>query len=115
MSAEAVIVVFIFYMIFAFFVSYFSAHYMINETGLFESNIVVATMINLLQAVLAIFVWFLYSVGISKSLFFDGLLFSLLLLFVSEVALVVLLYANKEKVNYHLIKLKEIVRILKYR
>ncbi|MRH43889.1 hypothetical protein GH741_14695 [Aquibacillus halophilus] len=104
MSAEVAIVIFILFMIFAFFVSYFSALYMIDVMGLFEPNVFVATMINLLQGTSAIFIWFLYSIKISETLFFDGLLFGLTLLIVSEISLIVLLFADREKVKGYMKK-----------
>ncbi|MCT2537682.1 hypothetical protein NC661_11380 [Aquibacillus koreensis] len=113
MGTNMLIFMSILFMILAFFISFITARYMIKRTGLFESNVFAAMMIQLFFGVSAIFAWFLYSNGISTRLFFDGLFFGICLLLLSEILLVASLLMMRKQFSEHVRKIKQVLRIAK--
>ncbi|MDL4843118.1 hypothetical protein [Aquibacillus rhizosphaerae] len=112
MYTTIAIVLFIMFMIAAFFVSYFAARYMIKDTGLFKESVIFATMLNVLHGVVAIFSWFFYSIDISESLFINGLLMGLALLILSELTLVGIITLKRKDYDDYLIQSEKIIKLV---
>ncbi|WP_246202480.1 hypothetical protein [Virgibacillus doumboii] len=98
-GSNLAIFLYVLFMIISLAVSYLYGWKVIEMTGLFVSQTFIASVINLFMGVCAIFGWFLYSWGVNEALFFGGLVLGLILLAVSEIALIVTLYLQREKLT----------------
>ncbi|ALX49617.1 hypothetical protein [Lentibacillus amyloliquefaciens] len=95
------IIFFILFIIIALAASYLYGWKMIEMTGFFASQAVIASIINLFLWACAVFGWFLYTTGISEELFFGGLVLMGVLLVISEASLIIMLFLQRDKFIIH--------------
>ncbi|RYG72348.1 hypothetical protein EU245_10760 [Lentibacillus lipolyticus] len=96
-GSNVAITVYILFLLIALALSYLYAWKGMEITGLFGSQVFVATVINLFLGVCAIFGWFFYAWGISEALFLGGLVLGAVLLAISEAALIITLFVRRDK------------------
>ncbi|TRM10975.1 hypothetical protein FH966_04130 [Lentibacillus cibarius] len=96
-GSNVAITVYVLFLFIALALSYLYAWKGIELTGLFGSQVAVATVMNLFLGACAIFGWFFYAWGTSEALFLSGLVLGAILLVVSEVALITTLFVRRDK------------------
>jgi hypothetical protein len=89
--------IYIFFMIFATFVSFKYGSTMIRKTGLFLPQVLIAGTINLTLGVIAIIGWFFFAWGVNEFLFLGGLVLGIGLLVVGEGVLITILLLKRKK------------------
>jgi hypothetical protein len=93
---DIAMVIYIFLMVIAFFISYKYASFMIRKTGLFFAYSFIATMMNFMLLIMCMVGWFLFSWGVNEFLFFGGLYLSIIITLVSEFILFITLLVRRK-------------------
>ncbi|HHY74685.1 MAG TPA: hypothetical protein GX497_15945 [Bacillus bacterium] len=70
---------------------------MIEKTGLFGIQTIIASTLNFLLGICAIVGWFFFSWRINEFMFFGGLLLGVGLLIISEAILIIVLFIRRKK------------------
>lgn len=96
-SSDIALIIYIGFMVFAWFISYIFASKMIKKTGLFGSQVFIASAINLCLDVCAIIAWSFFSWSVNEFIFFGGLMLGLGVIVVSEVILLIVLFVKKKQ------------------
>ncbi|MFD2762399.1 hypothetical protein [Lentibacillus juripiscarius] len=91
------ITVYVVFLLASLAVGYLYGWKTIKMTGLFGSQVFVASVIHFLLGAFGIFGWFFYSFGINEALFLGGLVLGAVLLAVSEAALIITLFVQRDK------------------
>jgi hypothetical protein len=89
--------IYIIFMIGALAISYYLAATAIKKTGLFGAQTFIAAAINLFLGIMGILGWLFFSWGVNEFLFLGGLMLGAGLLVVSEVILIIALFAKRKQ------------------
>ncbi|CRK80762.1 hypothetical protein [Neobacillus massiliamazoniensis] len=96
-NGDVALVVYVVFMIISLIISYVFGSTMIKKTGVFGVHTFIASALNFLLGFFAILGWFNFSWHINEFMFFGGLLLGIVMLFISELTLILVLIIKRKK------------------
>ena len=96
-NSDIALTIYVAFMIISLIICYGFGSKMIKKTGLFGTQTIITSTLNLLLGVCAILVWFFFSWRVNEFMFFGGLVLGIGMLIISEAILIIVLFIRRKK------------------
>jgi hypothetical protein len=95
-NSDIALTIYVAFMVISLIICYGFASKMIKKTGLFGTQTIIASTLNLLLGVCAILGWFFFSWRVNEFMFFGGLVLGVGMLVISEAILIIVLFIRRK-------------------
>lgn len=102
-SSDIALFIYVAFMLVSLIICYLFGSKMIEKTGFFGAQIIIAITLNFFLDVCAILGWFFFSWRVNEFLFFGGLVLGIGMLVISEAILILVFFIKRKKIlqNYN--------------
>ena len=96
-NGDIALTIYVAFMVVSLIICYAFGSKMIKKTGLFGTQTIIASTLNLLLGFCGILGWFFFSWRVNEFMFFGGLVLGIGMLAISEAILIIVLFVRRKK------------------